>query len=130
MSDHATRSHAVQAERRRTRRFPVEIPVALRTINGTRQCRLGNVSDAGANLELENPPAVGVCGWLVMSDEEVYCRVVWSNEASCGIAFERALPIATLEGIVGAKLPAHGPLINHGNIPMGRKRAGLVPRGE
>lgn len=129
MSDRATRSHAVQTERRRTHRFPVEIAVALRTVNGTRSCRLGNVSDAGASLELDNPPAAGVSGWLVMGGEEVYCQVVWSNATACGIEFERALPTATLEGIVGSKLPEHGPAANRGNIPKGRKRARLVAGG-
>ncbi len=106
----------------------VDIPVHLRTVSGSRECRLTNVSDAGAKLELGNPPTVGVCGWIVIGEDEIYCTVVWSTEGACGIEFENILRSDMMTRIAGVELGPVGPAANRSNIAIGRKRTALVPR--
>ncbi|WP_299193478.1 PilZ domain-containing protein [uncultured Erythrobacter sp.] len=129
MSSLAIRQQAVQSERRRSSRLVAEIPVGLRTVSGLRECRMANISDEGAKLELADPPAEGVSGWLVLDGTEIYCKIIWSNESACGIEFERSLGDYTLKQIVGTQDLPTGPAANRGNIQAGRKRSGLVSRG-
>lgn len=128
MSSLALRQQVAQIERRRSGRLLIEIPVGFRTVSGLRECKMANISDTGAMLEMERPPVTGVCGWLVMGDDEIYCTVVWANERSCGIEFERALGPHTLNKIAGDQTRELGPAANRGNIQMGRKRSSLIPR--
>lgn len=130
MSLFEARMKAAQAERRRSARFTVDIPVVLRTVSGDRPCRMANISDNGAKLEIEVPPRKGVTGWLIMGAQELYCTVVWSRDGDCGIEFERPLPEASLIEVAGDQVRAVGPVANAGNIQMGRKRSGLLVRSE
>ena len=129
MSSLASRQQVAQIERRRSGRLLIEIPVGFRTVSGLRECNMANISDSGAMLELSDPPALGVSGWLVMGDDEIYCTVIWANERSCGIEFEKSLGPNTLNLIAGGQTRELGPAANRGNIQMGRKRVSLVPRG-
>lgn len=129
MSSLAIRQQVAQIERRRSGRLLIEIPVGFRTVSGLRDCNMANISDSGAMLEMERPPSTGVSGWLVMGEDEIYCTVVWTNEHSCGIEFERSIGPNTLNKIAGEQTRELGPAANRGNIQMGRKRASLVPRG-
>ena len=130
MSSFAARQKTAQSERRRSGRLLIEIPVGFKTVTGVRPCHMGNISDAGAMLEMENPPATGISGWLVMGEDEIYATVAWSSEGTCGMEFERPLGVKTLDNVVAGKEREYGPAANRGNIQMGRKRASLVPRGE
>ena len=129
MSSLAIRKQILKAEKRRVPRFTVEIPVTLRTVGGNRECRMANISDLGAMLELPEPPAEGICAYLIFGDDEIYCRVLWSNETSCGVEFERALGERKLNEIAGDQIDKTGPVANFGNIQMGRKRGRLVSGG-
>lgn len=128
MSSLAMRQHTVQMERRRSGRMLIEIPMSFKTVSGVRDCQMTNISDSGAMLEMANPPVRGVSGWLIMGAEEIYCTVVWTNETSCGIEFERALGSHTLDQIISDKVREIGPAANRSNIQMGRKRSSLVMR--
>ncbi len=127
MSSLDNRQQAFQIERRRTGRILVDIPVRLRTVSGLRECRITNVSDAGAKLELDNPPKVGVCGWIVTGEDELYCTVVWSIVGACGIEFENVLRPDAVTRIAGIEARTVGPAANRTNIAIGRKRTALVP---
>lgn len=128
MSSLAMRQQTAQIDRRRTGRMLIEIPVGFKTVSGLRECQMANISDTGAMLELERPPLRGISGWLVIGEDELYCTVVWTNEKSCGIEFERALGSHTLNTIVSGKTREVGPAANRCNIQMGRKRSSLVVR--
>lgn len=130
MSLFEARIRAAQAERRRSARFTVDIPVILRTVSGDRPCRMANISDNGAKLEMANAPSKGVTGWLIMGAQELYCTVIWTRDGDCGIEFERSLPEASLIEFAGDQVRAAGPVANAGNIQMGRKRSGLLVRSE
>ena len=126
MSFLESRQQAAQSERRRSARFVIDIPVTLRTVTGDRQCRMENISDKGAKLEIDNPPKDGADCWLVLGEEEIYCQVIWSNESACGIQFERAISENRLIAIAGEPAKQPKPAANTGNIQMGRKRSSLV----
>lgn len=128
MSNLANRQQAAQIERRRSGRLLIEIPVGFRTVSGLRQCNMANISDTGAMLEMDRPPVVGISGWLVMGEEELYCTIVWTNERSCGVEFERALGSQALDKIAGKQTRESGPAANRGRIPMGRKRTPFIRR--
>ncbi len=128
MSSLAMRQQAAQIERRHSGRMLIEIPVGFKTVSGLRECQMANISDSGAMLEMERPPVKGVSGWLILGDDEIYSTVIWTNEKSCGIEFERALGSHTLNEIVSGKTREVGPAANRGNIQMGRKRSSLVMR--
>ncbi len=126
MSFLETRQQSVCTDQRRSGRFAVAIPVTFRTASGERLCHMANISDLGAKLETERPPASGVSGMLVLGADEIYCTVIWTNETSCGIAFERSIGEDALAEIAGDQLEKSGPVANAGNIQMGRKRGSLV----
>ena len=131
MSSLANRQDLAQQERRKTGRMLIDIPVRLRTVSSTRECRMANISDAGAQLEIEEPPAPGVSGWLILGEDEIYCKVIWSNLNTCGIEFENELGPSALDAMIGSKRRETGPIANTGKIAMGRKRAALLPdRGD
>ncbi len=126
MSFLETRQQSVSTDQRRSARLMVAIPVTFRTASGDRQCHMANISDQGAKLETESPPGQGVSGMLIMGKEEVYCTVIWSNEAACGIEFERCIDDTKLVEIAGEQMHKGGPAANTGKIKMGRKRGSLV----
>lgn len=126
MSFLESRHKATQTERRRSARFTIDTPVILRTVTGDRMCRMENISDNGAKLETDNAPNEGVSGWLVLGEEEIYCKVIWTDANSCGIEFDRAIGENRLLAIAGAKAKPGKPIANAGNIQMGRKRGGLL----
>lgn len=128
MSSLVLRQQAAASERRRTGRLLVDIPVALRTVTGLRECKITNISDSGARLEMETPPAPGVSGWLVMGEDEIYCTSIWYAEGACGIEFEHTLRPGMFAKLAGEKLKDAGPIANRGNIQMGRRRSSLVTR--
>lgn len=127
MNNLAFRQNTDQIERRRAIRVTVEIPVGFKTVSGTRACHMANISDSGAKLELADPPAEGVSGWLILTDVEIYCRVIWSGDNACGVEFERSVGGSTLKQIIGPQ-ERGGPVVNTGRIQAGRKRSGLVSR--
>lgn len=129
MSSLAIRQQIAKSEQRRVPRFTVEIPVTLRTVSGNRACRIANISDLGARLELDNPPATGISACIICGSDELYCRVIWSEDGACGVEFERSLGEAKLTAIAGARSEQAGPVANVGNIQMGRKRGQLVSGG-
>ena len=128
MSSLALRRKVAQMERRRSTRLVVEIPVAFKTVSGSRPCQMANISDHGAKLEMPDPPVEGVSGWLVLDGSEIYSKVIWSGDSACGIEFERTLGDYTLKQIVGAQ-NREAPTANAGRIQAGRKRSGLVSKG-
>lgn len=126
MSFLEARQQSVHADQRRSGRFVVAIPAVFRTASGSRQCRMANISDNGAKLETDNPPATGVSGMLMLGEEEIYCTVIWSNDEACGVEFERSIGEAALTEIAGDQVRKSRPVANCSNIQMGRKRGALV----
>ena len=128
LSNLISRMEAAQKDRRRTARFVTDISVVLRTVLGNRSCHMSNISDKGAKLETSSPPPEGIAACLVMGEQEIYCKVIWSKEDACGVEFDRAIPDRMLHQIAHEEVKKTGPVANVGRIQPGRKRAPLVPR--
>ena len=126
MSLYEARIQAMQAERRRSARFTVDCTVRFRTVAGDRDVRLCNISEYGAKLAMASPPREGSTGCLVLAEHDTFCRVIWASNDACGVAFDRALPEPLLVAVAGEQVKQGGPVANAGNIPMGRKRGGLL----
>lgn len=112
-----------QQERRAVRRYAVDCPARLKMLGGDRVGRLSDLSEAGARLDTPNPPIEGVSGLLEWADQEHFCKVVWANDNSCGLVFERPVSIAIVEQASQTVDAPSGPVANFGNIPLGQKRS-------
>ena len=110
-------------ERRTTARYAVDCPATLKMLGGDRVGRLSDLSDAGARLETNNPPSEGVSGLLSWNGHEHFGKIVWANDKSCGIIFERPIPMHIVEETVEQVEVQTGPVANFGKIPLGQKRS-------
>lgn len=112
-----------QPERRASRRYAVDCPARLKMLGGDRIGRLSDLSEAGARLDTPNPPIEGVSGLLEWADQEHFCKVVWVNDNSCGLIFERPISLSVVEQASQTVEAPSGPVANFGNIPLGQKRS-------
>lgn len=119
-----------QEERRTVQRYTVDCPAKLKMLGGDREGRLSDLSEAGARFETAKPPQEGTSGLLAWGDHEFFGKIVWANENSCGIVFERAIPLSVVEKACDIVHVQSGPVANFGNIPVASRgrRASLVSR--
>ena len=122
--------HTNQDERRTVQRYTVDCPAQLKMLGGNRDGRLSDLSEAGARFDTPNPPQEGVSGLLAWGDYEFFGKIVWANENSCGIVFERPIPLSVVEQTCEVIEVQSGPVANFGNIPVASRgrRASLVSR--
>ena len=123
-------STVVQDERRMVQRYSVNCEARLKMLGGDREGRLSDLSEAGARFDTLNPPQEGVSGLLQWGEHEFFGKVVWANENSCGVIFERPIPMSVVAATCELVEVASGPVANLGNIPVAKRgrRAGLVSR--
>ncbi len=114
-------------ERRVAGRARADCPARLQTPGGTWHGRLWDISESGARVKVDNPPAQGVMCLIGWQSNEMFCRVVWSADDMCGVLFERPVPYAVVMETLGEPEPEtpSGPAANVGNIPFGRRRGHL-----
>lgn len=130
-----------QIERRTNTRVLAYCCAELRTPAGRRSAQLTNISTGGARLQLNAPPAAGGTVILECRSFTSLCKVVWSNDVACGLAFEEPASQAVVAGISGQTVPPPPPpppeadlrsiapsirqprsSADLGNIPAGRPR--------
>lgn len=114
-------------ERRAAGRARTDCTARLRTPAGDWHGRLWDLSEAGARVQVDNPPAQGVTALIAWPGAEVFCRVVWSAEDMCGVVFERPIAASTVLATLGAPEPETpaGPAASVSNIPVGQRRSRL-----
>jgi hypothetical protein len=119
-------------ERRAAGRARTDCPARLQSPGGNWHGRLWDLSEAGARVQVENPPAQGVMCLISWQANELFCRVVWSDEDMCGVLFERPIPTAVVLETLGQPEPEApvGPAASVTNIPAGRRRARLWSAGD
>ena len=117
-------------ERRTVQRYTVDCPAKLKMLGGDREGRLSDLSEAGARFDTSNPPQEGVSGLLAWGDHEFFGKVVWANQNSCGLVFERPISMSVVEETCDVVEVQSGPVANFGNIPVAARgrRASLVSR--
>jgi hypothetical protein len=114
---------AAQPERRMVKRWVVDCQARLSMPGGERDGRLSDLSAAGARFEGPNAPAQGTSGFLAWGGEEHFCRVIWSNGASCGLTFERPISLDVIRNTAEMVEEETGPIANLDRIPIARKRS-------
>jgi hypothetical protein len=112
-------------ERRLVGRARTDCPARLQTPGGDWHGRLWDLSETGARVQIDGPPAQGCIALLKWDAYEVFCRVVWAADDMCGVLFERPLARDLVDTTVGAAPPEQGPAASVGNIPVGRRRSRL-----
>ena len=119
-----------ELDRRVEQRRECDCPATFLTTIARRTGRLCDITEAGAKLELDDPPAHGTSGLLRWDDHEYFCTVVWSKSDSCGLAFERRIPLHVVDKTAPVTEVEAGPVANFGRIPVAQKgRRSLVSGG-
>lgn len=108
------------------RRYVVDAPAKLVLAGGERAGRLTDLSEHGARLETDAPPAAGATGFLRWAGEDHYCKVIWAAEGRCGLQFERAIPAAAVEAACSRIEVTLRPVAAVSRIPLGQRRSARV----
>jgi len=90
---------------------------------------MSNISETGVRLELDRPPPEGATVLLQWRAHEQFCKVIWANEDSCGLAFERPIPRDVFLDTTGQEDEPGGPVANPRNISLGKKRSRMQITG-
>ena len=119
-------------ERRAAGRARTDCPARLRTPGGDWHGRLWDLSEAGARVQVENPPQEGATCLIAWQSNELFCRVVWTVDDMCGVMFERPISQAAVLVTLGEAEPEAEPeparltrLATLRNIPIGKRRSHL-----
>ena len=112
-------------ERRLVGRARTDCAARLQTPGGDWHGRLWDISETGARVHLERPPAEGVLALLKWHTNEVFCRVIWSADDMCGVQFERRLSDSVVAETLGEATVDRGPAASVGSIPVGQRRSRL-----
>lgn len=96
-------------ERRAHTRVLAYCPAELRTPSGRRSAQVTNISIGGARLQLAGPPGAGERVILECGSLTTICKVVWTTDAACGLAFEQPVSQAVVAEISGQAVPPPPP---------------------
>jgi hypothetical protein len=121
-----TRNAAVapeSAERRLADRTQVGCPAQLHLTTGIRVGTLWDLSQTGARVHTAEPPRPGTTALLKWQANEAFCKVVWSRDDMCGIAFDRPLKDGMVSETLREQIHRAGPVASVGKIPLGQKRS-------
>ena len=100
-------------ERRAVGRARTDCPARLQTPGGNWYGRLWDLSEAGARVQVENPPAQGVMCLISWKANELFCRVVWSADDMCGVLFEKPVARAAHRAALDRLHCLVGPGVSH-----------------
>jgi hypothetical protein len=112
------------ADRRTRNRISVECPAELVLLSARLEGHIVDISPNGARLRVAEPPLPNSMGMLRWGNNEIYCTVIWANDAYCGLGFDR--PLAG--EIVAETILDHGETTQEvvaavGQIAYGAKRS-------
>lgn len=92
--------------RRKSQREPVRLAAAMHTVGASRTVSVIDVSRTGARLTSQLNLAVGQEIWLKIFPADVFARVRWAEEGTCGVLFDEPLSDAEV-----ARLRARGRIV-------------------
>ena len=92
MSAETIQGDRIQVERPRSPRRRVCFKGSFESLSGHGEVSVRNVSCTGMMVEGEGLPAAGKDILLTAAGIEFFGKVVWSDGARCGIAFDEPLP--------------------------------------
>jgi hypothetical protein len=111
-------------ERRASERAAVYCQAVLHTSYARMRGALCDLATGGAKFEAELVPREGVTALLEWDGRETLCRVAWSKEGVCGLAFDR--PIAAYLVAHAAERKVRTDSAEIGKIRQGQRRAGCL----
>ena len=111
-------------ERRLEAREPISCQVVLHTSYARMRGTLSDLATGGARFVAELVPPEGITALLEWEGRETLCRVVWSAEGMCGLAFDR--PISAHLVMQTAERKARTDAAAMGKIPLGQRRNGTL----
>lgn len=118
---------AIEAtERRVDERSSVSCQAVLHTSYARMRGMLTDLSTGGARFEAELVPREGITALLEWEGRETLCRVVWSKEGICGLAFDRPIAAHLVNRAADRKLRTE--FAEMGKIPLGQRRGGNLRR--
>ena len=85
---------------------------------------LTDLSTGGARFEAELVPREGITALLEWEGRETLCRVVWTKDGECGLAFDR--PIAAHLVSRAAERKLRNDMAEIRKIPLGQRRGGRL----
>jgi hypothetical protein len=99
-------------ERRALRRVRVDIPAKLLAAPGLplRDCRLLDISEQGARVEIENTDQVPDEFTLLLTPSGVpqrRCRMIWRTPTHVGVEFENPISATVWQAATGFRLKPH-----------------------
>ena len=91
--------------------------------SGPRAGLLLDLSCSGARLEMTPLPAVGSPALITWDDFEAFGEVVWARGETCGVRFDRMLPLEVVDSTAQQPRIKTGPTASVGNIRVGERRS-------
>jgi hypothetical protein len=85
--------------RRTASRLRLNLPARLILLDRTASCVIDNISQTGARLALESPPAPGEFGRLQCANIDRFFDTSWNTDHRIGVTFDEALPMETLRSL-------------------------------
>lgn len=74
-------------------RARIGLPAMLETLKWKRSVTLQNISETGALIQVDNPPAPGSDVIVQCGRIDLMARVMWTERACCGIQFDENAPM-------------------------------------
>lgn len=101
MTFYTAQDGTLAADRRSMARTGVDFPARLQTTGGNWSGQLTDFSETGARLRIATPPRAGTQALLKCGSDEIFCKIAWETDDTCGIVFDRPVPRALVLEIAG-----------------------------
>ena len=84
---------SLMEERRKTPRADVDEMAYISSSGSSTRCRIANMSEAGAALDVPDAAFIPNCFHLMTERDRIVrsCRIVWTKQNRIGVEFDRAL---------------------------------------
>lgn len=116
-------SGPIVIERRAARRSRVTCAASLQTISAENLGQLWDLSQTGARIKADDPPEPETTAILRWASEQVMCRIVWTDDDMCGVAFDRAIEGSVVAAAARMTGVIEKPIASISNIAVGQKRS-------
>ena len=125
LTTYTAQDGSLAVDRRGSSRTSVEFPARLQTTGGNWSGKLSDFSETGARLRIVTPPKAGTQALLKCGSDEIFCKIAWASDDSCGIAFDRPIPRALVLEIAGVASNAVVAPAGSGKVFAGMNRADI-----
>lgn len=93
---------------------------------GSKEAVLTDLSRSGAQLQLEDAPALGSPVLMRWNETEALGQVVWTGHNGCSIRFDRMLAEVLVEQTADYRTRRIGPPASQHRIRFGKRRSAFI----